>query len=169
MEMKDGLTVILAAGAGLALYEISRMLAKPPPEGEGAEIGIVILGPDGQPVPKNSPVSLLEGESYIVQVIVTNATTKAGVPWEATLGVATYADGAVVYFYTSVSRDEYFSPGETRTFNYPLNVPMGQGGESGKVWAWVSDPAGIQLGRTNEEITIETIAIIYGATILIGV
>lgn len=168
--MKTGAKVIAGIGIGaLSIFGISRLLAQPPPEGDGAAIGIVILGPDGLPVPKNSPASLLEGESYTVQVTVVNASTKAGQPWEATLDVITYGDGAVTYFYPPVSVTELFAPGQDRTFEYPLNIPMGYGGQSGSVWAWVRDPAGVELARASEPITIESVAIVYGADIVIGV
>ncbi|MBA7619767.1 hypothetical protein ES703_27108 [subsurface metagenome] len=171
--MKAGEKVVVGTlgvlGTGLAIYGISRVRAEAPPEGEGAEIGIVILGPDGQPVPKNSPVTLLEGESYVAQVTVVNATTKGGVAWEAFFRVVAVGVGAMFYIYPSISREEYFAAGETRVFEYSFNVPMGYGGQSGEILAQVLDPAGTKIASASEPVTIETVAIIYGADIVIGV
>lgn len=165
---KAALGLGIAGGIAALIYAATRVKAAPPPEGAAA-ITIEIIGPEGIPLLHGSPVSVLEGESYTARVTITNLSTKAGQPWEAIFEVAVYADGAVVYFFPTTVTSEYFSAGQTLSFDYPLNVPLGIGGETGSIFGVVRDPAGIELARASEYITIQSVEIIYGATITVGV
>lgn len=99
---------------------------------------------------------LTEGESYLVRVTITNQSTMAGTPVEATFEVTVYGEGAIAYLFPSVATSEPFSAGQTRAFDYPLNIPSGYGGQSGRVWAAVRDPAGAELTSVFVDITIKT-------------
>jgi len=142
---------------------------KPPVPGEGAELKLEIIGPGSIPVLGNSPVTVLEGESYTVRATVTNLTTKAGQPWEATLTLRVVANIAGELFLGPIVSDEYFAPGQTLAFEYPMTIPLGKGGLSGTVIAIVTDPANKQLAYASEPLAVETVEITYGAEVVIGV
>jgi len=167
--MKDGKKA--AVGLGLvaalgAIYFASRAKAAPPEEGG---VTIVIYDQYGNPVPSGSPSILTEGASYTMVVTVTNMSTKAGTPWEATLtiDVSAVVDGSAIM--TPSVKAEYFAAGETKAFSYPLSVPLGYGGFSGSALALVKDPTGVTLDSATEPLTIEEIPIDYAAGIVIGV
>ncbi len=132
-------------------------------------VTIVIYDEWGNPVPTGSPAILQEGASYTMEVTVTNQSTKAGTPWEATLtiDVSAVVDGSAIMT-PSVSA-EYFTAGQTRAFSYSLSVPLGYGGFSGSAQALVKDPAGVTLDSATEPLTIGEIPIDYAAGIVIGV
>ncbi len=160
-----GLGLGLAATVGIAAIA----MAKPPEEPEEGGVTIVIYDEWGNPVPTGSPAILEEGASYTMVVTVTNMSTKAGTPWEATLtiDVSAIVEGSAIM--TPSVKAEYFSAGQTRSFSYPLSVPLGYGGFSGSAQALVKDPTGVTLDSATEPLTIEEIPIDYGAGIVIGV
>ena len=134
----------------------------------GATIGIEIFNSQGLPVEGHSPKILTEGESYTVRVTVTNTSTKAGIPWEADLDVGVMAT-TTYHTLISATRDTYhFAAGQALALDYPMAVPLGSGEETGSVWARVFDPAGAVLAEADEPITIETVEVIYGATVVIA-
>lgn len=153
--------------AGLAAYALTREVEAAPPEVGG--VTIQIFDKYGNPVPSGSPALLTEGESYTMVVTVTNLSTKAGTPWEAmlTIDVSAGVDGLDIM--TPSVKAEYFDAEQTRSFSYPLSVPLGSGGLSGSASALVKDPTGVTLDSATEPLTIEEIPIIYGAGIVIGV
>lgn len=151
------------------LEELNDHIQTEHPAAEGATIKIELFDAEGQPLTSSSPVELTEGESYTVRLTVTNLSTKAGAPWEATLNIGILAGTAYTTLIPFQARNEYFAPGQTRTFDYGMAVPLGSGGESGDIIADVLDPAGIKLAGAIEHFTILTVKIIYGATIVIGV
>ena len=162
--------VIIIGGLGLALVGVlglASLARAAPPEKEG--VTIVIYDEWGNPVPTGSPAILQEGASYTMVVTVTNMSTKAGTPWEATLtiDVSAVVDGSAIMT-PSVSA-EYFTAGQTRAFSYALSVPLGYGGFSGSALALVKDPTGVTLDSATEPLTIEEIPIDYAAGIVIGV
>lgn len=167
---EDGKKVAIIGGLAAVIGGIflaTRAKAAPPPP-EGAEIIIEVLDAEGNPLPHNSPVELEEGESYTVRLTITNLSTKAGVPWDATLDVVIQAATAYTALIPVSSSSEYFAAGQTKAFNYPMNIPLGTGGETGQITALVKDPMGVELARAAESIDIITIEIIYGATVVIG-
>jgi len=170
--MEDGkkAAVVVGVGAGIAglLYLATKVKAAPPPP-EAAAIRIEILDAEGNPVAHNSPAELIEGESYTVRVTVTNRSTKAGMPWEATLEIVVQAATEWTTLIPVTATMQDFGAGQTRSFDYPMSVPVGTGGETGQIIALVNDPAGVELARAREDITIISIEIIYGATVTIGV
>lgn len=166
--MKDGAKLALGLGISAAIagliYAVTRAKAKPPPEGEAATIRIEIIG-----AACHFPATLLEGSPYTVRITITNASTKAGVPWEANFDIALLASTAKTTFIPSQRKTEYFAAGQKRVFEYPISVPLGSGGETGQVLVRIFDPAGNELAYKIEPITIQAVAIIYGATVTIGI
>ncbi|MBA7560639.1 hypothetical protein ES708_02268 [subsurface metagenome] len=158
-----GLGVAAALGAGI--YFATRAKAAP----EEGGVTIVIYDEWGNPVPSGSPSILEEGASYTMVVTVTNMSTKAGTPWEATLTIAVSAVVGGNDIMAPSTKDEFFTAGQTRNFNFALVVPMGYGGFSGSAVALVKDPTGVTLDSATEPLTIEEIPIDYGAGIVIGV
>lgn len=162
--------IIIPVGLGLGLAAalgIAALARAAPPEEEkkaAATVKIEVIGAES-----HSPVTLTEGESYIVRLTVANLTTKAGAPSEATLEVVIAAGTEWVSLIPIQTSDEYFDAGQTRFFDYPMNVPLGTGGQSGNIVAVVNDPAGIELARATEYLSIAEVPIIYGATVTIGV
>jgi len=162
-----GLGVGLLAVGGLA-YALTRKPAPPEERPPAAGIDIKVYDAQGNLVPSNSPLTLTEGESYTVVLTVTNQSTKAGTPWEATLEVVIYAGTDYTTLIPVTARSEYFGAGETRTFSYSMNVPLGTGGEMGNIVATVNDPTGVKLADAIEYFSIEEVPIVYGATVVIG-
>lgn len=171
--MEDKEKAVLAIGglglAGLTGYLLTRKPKPLPPEAEGAEITIEIIGPDGEPLKSNSPIEIVEGESYPVRLTVTNLSTKGGQPWEATftIVVAAAAGGIHIIFPTDI--EEYFTGGQTRSFDFPMIVPLGMGGLYGDITALVESPLGVAITSAVEFYTIVTVRIIYAAEVVIGV
>lgn len=122
----------------------------------------------------SSPATVVEGESYSVRLTVTNQSTKAGVPTEAMLRIAIEAIVSLDTWVTETliptqEREEHFSPGQTRTFNYTMNIPLGLAGYSGSIGASVMDPTGlIILDSASEPLIIEAVPIIPGVANLYG-
>jgi len=171
---RDGRKIAIGAGIAAAvgglIYALTRKRPPaPPPEGvvEAATVQIEVIGARGY-----SPVTLEEGGSYTVRLTITNATIKAvmpEVPWEATFNITIFAGTEWTTLIPTQSRDEYFGPAETRTFDYPMSVPLGTAGESGQIIATVRDPVGNEIASAIEPVTIAEVPIVYGATISIGV
>ena len=112
-------------------------------------------------------VELTEGETYLVKVTTTNMSTKAGAPVAATLTIdvagavdsQTILDDSVVY---------EFAAGETHTFEFPMAVPIGTGGQAGAVVADVFDPNGYKLADGSLAIVIASLAPGLGIITLYG-
>lgn len=156
----------VAAGVGALLYLAAKAKAAPP---EGATVKIQVFDAEGHLITSNSPLELIEGESYTVRVTVTNLSTKAGEPWDAELEVVVHASTEWEALIPVTTSMEAFAAGQTLSFDYPMMVPLGVMGFSGQISATINDPAGIRLARVLEPFTIITIEIIYGATVVIGV
>ncbi len=161
---KAAIALGLVGGIGTLLYLTTRVKAVPPPEVTAATVQIEVIGAES-----HSPVTLKEGESYTVRVTVTNQSTRAGVPVEATLGVGITSVTELGYvLIPGQESSEHFAPNETKTFDYTMDVPSDIG-QSGSIVAWVTDPAGADIVSATERFTITMPEIVYGATIAIGV
>jgi len=161
-----GLGLGLAAAGGL-VYALTR---KPPVEKpSAAEIVIKVYDSQGRLVPHNSPLDLEEGESYTIVLTVTNQTTKAGTPWEASLGVGIHVFvDSIDLIPPDFRYGEYFAPGQTREFSWPLDIPLDIGARSGSINASVLDPDGRRIASDIKPLNIIAVEIIYGATVVIG-
>lgn len=165
-----GLAVL--GGTIALIYAFTRKVKAVPPEEPAGTIEIEVIGAQ-----HSSPATVVEGETYTVRLTVTNLSTTAGQPCEATLRISI---GATVFWDTFASevlipaqeRTENFAAGQTRTFNYTMHVSPGLGGYSGSIGASVMDPTGlIVLDQATEPLVVEAevVEIIYGATVTIGV
>ena len=163
--------VAAIGGLGLVggLVYLATRKVKAPPEGPPAAVKIEVYDSEGNLVPSNSPVTLDEGATYTVMVAVTNKTTRGGVPWEANLETIIMAATTLVDLIPYDVREALFAPNETKSFTSPLVIPVGLGGQTGAITVDVFDPAGILLAYAVEPLTIQSVAIIYGATVTIGV
>ena len=83
---KDGKKTGIMVGAAALIAGIIYAMSKKPKEGEGAGVAIEILDANGNPVPKKSPASLVEGTDYTIRVTVTNGSTRGGVASHAYQG-----------------------------------------------------------------------------------
>ena len=171
-DAKAGLVVGIAAALGLAGVALASR--KKPEEGPSAKIQIVFYDSEGNVVEHHSPVDLLEGEAYTAVITVTNASTKGGVPCEATLHGTTdcwiMAEGWPEPVY--LVHDTFaggFGPGESMPFYFPFAIPSGSGAAGGVIDVSVTDPDGNVIATASEPVKIISVAIIYGATIDIGI
>ncbi len=99
-------------------------------------------------------IELIEGEIYIVQLTITNQSTRLGTPVEAELGIGISAATEKISIIPSQLSREHFGPGETRTFGYSMPIPMGSAGQTIALCAWVENPAGKMITSASEDITI---------------
>lgn len=106
----------------------------------------------------NSPATVVEGESYLVWLTVTNQSIKAGLPVEATLGVGISAATEFTTLIPPQITDKHFGPGEIKMLSYPMDVPMGSSGETGVITAWIEDPTGRAIASASEDVIIVSIA-----------
>lgn len=121
-------------------------VAVAPVEEAAATIQIEVIGAE--------TFTLTEGESYIVRVTVTNQSTRAGMPVEATLGVGITSVTELGYvLIPGQESSEHFAPSEISTFDYTMDIPTNVG-KSGSIVAWVTDPAGADIVSAIEHFTI---------------
>lgn len=160
-----GLLVLAGLGKAKAAEE------EPPPEGEGAAIDIVLLDSDGNPVPISGHgkfyATVDEGFSGSLSVQITNGSTKGEIPWEAIFRVV--IDGGVVGSadVITVRHDEDipFNAGQSIIFTSPVDIAMGLGGQLGYMMISIYDPEGASVASESLDITINSIAVVYDATI----
>ena len=166
-DKKPIVIVGAVAAAGTVAYLLAKK-AKAAPPGEGAaSIEIHVYDSLGNLVPHNSPVTLIEGDSYLVTLTVQNTSIKGGVGTGASLGIGI---NAISQFYTliaSVVGTKAFAAGEVKRFSYALNVPLDPG-TTGLITAWVENPSRAHIADAQVQLVITSLAIVYGATIVIG-
>ncbi len=169
MRDKDK-AMLVVGGIGLAgLFTYLGTRAKAAPEGPAAAISIAVLDPGGAPVPANSPLTLDEGVTYTVMTSVSNKTMRAGEPWEADLETWVMAGVAEVDLIPHDIFPQHYLPGSILYFYSPLVIPMGLGGQAGAIAANVFDPNDKLVATATVQINIRSLAIVYGATVTIGV
>ncbi len=142
-----------------------------PPEGEqpAAMVGLEILDMAGNPVPPGSLGTVVEGSSYTLRMTVTNTSTKLGAGVGATLGIQPF--GAIVSTPLVFSPNWFpqaFTAGQSIVFNSTFTVPAGSAGLTNIIGADVFDPSNKLLAEKTDTLTVQSAAIIYGATIGIG-
>ena len=156
---------LAAAGLGLGLL----LLKKPEPPAEVAAVIITVYDAAGNVVPANSPVSLEEGGSYSFDFTVLNQTTRGGEPWPATFDILyqVLIAGDLRVRDTVITS---FAAGEQKSFGpFPFSVLWDTGGLAGAIDVIVQDPGGGIVASGTEMISVISVRIIYGATVVIGV
>lgn len=142
----------IAAIVTTAIILATRPAKAAPPKDVAATIKIEVIG-----ARHSSPATVTEGESYSVKLTITNQTTSAGIPEEATLTIGIEATVLSEVLIPAQERAEYFSAGQTRSFSYTMNVPPGLGGYSGSIIAAVMDPTGVILAQATEPLVVEAL------------
>lgn len=146
-----------SAIAALALTVGGIVLACRPkpeePDEGGASMQIRILDSKGNEVPHNSPADLYEGESYTVQVSVTNRSTKAGQPVAVEFTLS-HQSTLVVNMTPTSARTDTYGANETKTFNYGLNILDGTAGEFGALYFYLDAPTGERIAAEHEDVSI---------------
>lgn len=159
---------------------IQSLLPKPEEEEDmdATSVSIAIYDSEGNLMPSTSPVSLVEGGTYGMQVTATNTSTKAGVPCRAffTGEVGVWLSSSETGFIQMMEAADIpadFGAGETKTFGpYSFTIPAGTGGIPDMLavaGAGFFDPAGHSVGSASENITITETPIEYGVDVDIGV
>lgn len=103
------------------------------------------------------PYELTEGGTYMVEVAITNqSVTRHGMPVDVIfdITIAAIINGEILV--SPPPLEEYFGAGETKTFEYTMEVPIGSGGQIGDVAVAISDPEGGLAASASEELTVTT-------------
>jgi hypothetical protein len=119
-KQKEGAQILGLAG----VLAIGMLLARRKPmTATTAGVTIAVLDQEGNEVLHNSPVDLEAGESYTVEIRVTNQSTLQGQPVAAALtssiGIMVVGEPSLI----SDTRTDNFPAGGPLTFSYPLQVP----------------------------------------------
>ena len=107
---------------------------------------------------KEGVTDLEPGETYTVQVVVTNHSRYAGEPSAADLTtiIEALVNGTTLIPLTS--RADHFSAEESRTFDWPFQVPSGTPVSAGEivaaVWSFMINPNGSKVEEVRLPITI---------------
>jgi hypothetical protein len=109
-------------------------------------------------------IELTEGEIYLVELTVTNQSTRLGTPVEAELGIGISAATEKISIIPSQLSREHFGPGESRTFGYSMPIPMGSAGQTIALCAWVEDPAGEMIASASVCTSITGLRIVNPLT-----
>lgn len=146
--------------------------ATTPPSEAGIHIQVYdaagnLVGSLGNGMANLAALNLVEGADYTVKVSVTNTSTRAGLPSSANLTVHAFGTAGSNTLLADVPETASFAPGEARSFNYQMHVPIGSGGQTGSLTATVNDPNNASLATGTLAVNITAQAIQYGATISI--
>ena len=170
-------TKAVLAGAGFLTllglgWRASRAKAAPPTPEEvaAAGISIEILGPDGQPVPHNSPATVVENTTYTVRATVTNMSTRAGVAVAARFVIrfGGTLDGTGLGFNPYDTQVD-FAANQTLVVSSTLYVPAGAGGMTGQLTVDVIAPTGYVIATATELLNVSVPVITYAAGLTITV
>ncbi len=127
--------------------------------------GNVIWSPTAQQVGYTPQIMLTPGQAYsITDIVATNASTKLGVPWAATLTVE------IVLFSDIIGSIDYdFEAGESHTFE-PLHFTptLAQEGLTGVLTGNLKSPAGAVIASVSLSAEVGIATIDYGGGITIG-
>ena len=161
---RKGLLVLLGLGGGLVAWAVGKK-----PSGYGANISLQILdAATGEPVPHDSPATVVDGGSYIARATVTNRSTRLGTPVAATLTIKFYGfAGGFPDLIWPVPEQKVqtfnFAAGQSGEINCSFKVPAGTAGQVGEIGAWVESPNAVELARGREPLTI--ITTVYAASL----
>ena len=100
------------------------------------------------------------GSSYSARVIVTNTSTRRGLPVAATLTltVSGIVGSTPLSFFPSWA-DVYLGPGESYTLDFLFTVPYEPEGATGEIWVFLWDPTGAYLAHSSESLIVEYLSI----------
>lgn len=169
-----GKEVAVVGGLGLlaltgALYAMSR--EKAPEPGEPPQDGIEIYWYDaeGNPLPRNSPVTIEEGKTAYFDVYITNTSTKGGEPWPVTFDImigATYGPPNYLPMMTPIWKPgELFEGGQRKgPFSGSLTPMLGSADWDGSLTVGVFVGTA-EVASAVDPINIIYVPIIYGAII----
>ncbi len=151
-------------------WRASRAKAAPPGgEQVAATVGLEILDMAGNPVPKNSPATVVEGSTYTLRTTVTNKSTKSGVAVGVNLAIQPWGGtDATPMTFSPNWFTAAFGAGVSYLFDSVFTVPAGSGGKTGQIGAYVFDPSNNIIAQAGDTLTIQSVAIVYGATVTIG-
>ena len=151
----------------VALMALSKKKATPiPPPAETSSAGITI---DIVGATHNSPASVIEDQSYLVRIGITNQTKKGNTPWGADLDISVQGSTPSFNLIVPFRSLQHFAAQETKVINQVLNVPIGSSGESGQITVGVFDPMQNLLASATEPLTIKVAEIKYAVAITSGV
>jgi len=137
-----------------------------------AALEIIIYDQFGNPVPRNSPLELVEGDPYTIVVKITNTSTKKGVPWSATLITLLTVNGAVpagLIYLVDISDVYSYGPNESRQISQAFTVPLGFGGYAGGAAAYLTDPDAVELDSVVDNINYIIVPIVYNVGMILDV
>ena len=141
----------------------------PAPEEPTNGIEIYWHDAEGNPIVHNSPIDLEEGATGYFDVYITNATTKGGVPWDATFDVLIAAQYGTPPFEAmaapiSVPGDPFAAGERKGPYSGSVTPYMGSADRNGSVTVIVS-VGGVEIATAVDVVNIIYIPIIYGAII----
>ena len=140
-----------------------------PGTGDAGVLGFVVKDADGNiiwPITAQTATLLLTpNQTYsVTDVVATNASTKAGVPWPVTLTVEIVLFGAVI---GSVDYD--FAAGESHTFGpFSFTPSLAQEGLTGALVGNLKAPTGAVVATVSLSAEVGIATIDYGGGITIG-
>ena len=141
----------------------------PAPEEPSNGIEIYWHDEEGAPILHNSPIDLEEGATGYFDVYITNATTKGGVPWDATFDISILSQYGTPPFEAMAAPitapGDPFTPGQRKgPYSGSVTPYMGSADRNGSVTAIVS-VGGVEIATAVDIVNIIYIPIIYGAII----
>lgn len=167
MEKAGKIFLALAGLLGIT-FLATREAKAAQPVAHGASVGLRILTLDGEEVPHNSPVNLIEGLTYIWEITIINTSTIGGALAAADLDMTgSIYYGADVYGPVYARATYPFLAGESKVFSKAFTVPYGRPGGNAKVYViqpGTFPPSEVLLAQATEPITILP-GLLYGAQI----
>lgn len=181
---EDSKTLAVIVGLLVGALVLKKALAKPqpaaPPEGGAAGLELQLLDAAGnilraQGFEDIAAISTwdfvsgpVEGGEYMLRAVVTNRSTRAGVPWAASLRVrhVVTAGGQTL---KDLTQTPPFTAGEVKNVDAPFIVPVGMGGQLATATVNVLTPDGSRsLISKTQSFALGTADIIYIADVTIA-
>lgn len=157
--MDDNTKGILLLGGAVALIVL---ISKKGSGGEVAGAASVAMAIRSAGISAEIGDDLIAGNSYILSTTVTNQSTRAGVPSAADLTLVW--GGNVV----NSSQSASFAAGETKSFDIPFTVPNGMAGSTASFTVAVKSPSGITVASDTIQAFVQSGAVNYAASVVLG-